>query len=403
MNDRLVLTDDLLRRALEQRMAHSPSPLLLERIVAGAAETTQERSPGGWLRRRRRAGVESGAGPRRWARLPALAGLAAAAIVTVLVGLAIRPVVTVPGSTPSPQPTPTLPGGATPAPTPEAILLGDHAAIRVRLGPGAGPFDVKLAFDSIWVANSGADDVRRFDPGTLVEEARIPLPGAGPAWMIAIEDEIWVTNQVSGGLTRIDPGTNEVVGTVGSGIPCGAPIEALGDVWQSYCDGDSFQRLDPVTKTILDTFAADGHDFINSVGDRLITESDTGLVEMDPETGTFTDLPGTVPGFVEALPTPGTFDSSAIWARTATGVERIDPATGESVASFPYADARGGDFADGRLWLTVELVGVLEIDLATNAVVQTIPVEQTPNVATLAGGALYVTDFANSNLWRIQP
>ena len=53
MNDRIVLTDDLLRRALTQRMAHAPSPVLLERIVSGAKASAQERAPWSWLPWRR--------------------------------------------------------------------------------------------------------------------------------------------------------------------------------------------------------------------------------------------------------------------------------------------------------------------------------------------------------------
>ena len=41
------------------------------------------------------------------------------------------------------------------------------------------------------------------------------------------------------------------------------------------------------------------------------------------------------------------------------------------------------------------------LDLATNQVRRTIPVLPSPLVAREAGGALWVTDFEQSQLWRI--
>ena len=46
--------------------------------------------------------------------------------------------------------------------------------------------------------------------------------------------------------------------------------------------------------------------------------------------------------------------------------------------------------------------GVIEVDLATNQVVDTVPVLD-PWVARSFDGVLWVTDFNNSDLWRIEP
>jgi hypothetical protein len=402
MNDQRVLTDDLLRRALLQRMAHSPSPLLLERIVTGAAEATQERAARAWLRGRRRAGTDRAADRRWWLGLPRLAGAAAAVLIAVVIALTIRPVTNLPGGTPSPRPTPS--DGASPAPTAQPVLLGDHQALRLRLGLDAAPIDVHYAFGSIWVANIRANDVRRFDPVTLDEIGRIPITEpSGPAWFVETADELWVTKQLGNGLTRIDPDTNTVVGQIGTGPTCGAPVLALASVWQSICDGGTFLRLDPVSRTVVESIPSQGHLFLATVGDRLITSTTEGLAELDPDTGAFMPLPGAIPGFRGLFSITGTSDGETVWVQTDAGVERIDPTDGSSLVTFPYTGARAVDFVDGRAWMSVELVGVLEIDLATNVVLQTIPVLQSSDIPIEAAGALYVTDFANSYLWRIEP
>jgi streptogramin lyase len=405
MNDNLVLTDDLLRRALEHRMAHLPAPQLLERIVSGAAGTAQDRTPRQWLRRRR-AGFAPAERQPWWSGVPALGGAAAIALTAVLLVLALRPVLNVPGATPSAVPgasaSPSAPPSVRPPATPESMLLGDHPALRASL-TGADPIDVELAFGSLWTAGIHGPDVRRFDPATLVEQARIPVPSpAGPAWFVATDEELWVTNQLGSGLTRIDPATNSLVGTIGSGPTCGAPVVSLESIWQSYCDGSTFQRLDPVAKIVLDTFPAEGHSFLVALGDRLITSTSTGLAEMDPDSGDFTDLPGTIPGFRNLFGTGGTSDGTTVWVQTDAGVERINPNTGESVATFPYVDARSIAFIDGRAWLTVRFVGAIEIDLATNTELQTVPL-QSVDIPLEAAGVLYVTDFDNRALWRIEP
>jgi DNA-binding beta-propeller fold protein YncE len=404
MNDRLVLTDDLLRRALERRMAHPASPLLLDRIVAGAGSAAQERAPRRW--------VGSGSRLRTWTRLPAFAGVAAILVVAVLVVVAIRPRIDVPGGSPSPAPSPT--SSPTPSPaaspafgSPEPIDLDGRSALRLPLGLGSDPIDTIVAFGSVWTANIHGNHVRRFDPTTLAEQARIPLPPeTGPAWLIATGTEVWVSNQLDSGLTRIDPDTNTVIGRAGAGPTCGAPFQALDSVWQAACDAGTFLRLDPATGETQDSIPSDGHPFLVGVGDRLITTDADGLVELDPETGELTSLPGSIPGYRNPAEFGGGLfaaDGEFVWTMTITGPARVDPSDGQVIATFPYPDAQFVSFAAGRAWLVVSLVGVVEIDLATNQVIQTIPVFQTPLVAREANGVLWVTDFDNSYLWRIEP
>jgi streptogramin lyase len=341
-----------------------------------------------------------------WSR-PLLAGALGVLLVVAILGYALRPVGPGPGGpttspsptpivTPSPSPSPTTRPSATPAPTPEATLVGTLAATRLSLGTNAAPIAVTEAFGSIWVADIHASDVRRFDPVTMQELARIKVLGA--AWFAVADDALWVTNQTGLGLTRIDPVTNTAVAQVGQFSPCGAPVVALDSLWQAGCDSNVMVRIDPARSEITDTVSAKQHVFLVLAAGRLISVGTVGLASLDPETGTFSQIvsPDAVGG-ADFLASDGT----TVWLKNRAGMVRIDPLDGHTIATFAEPQAQAPAFAGDHAWLTVTDVGVREIDLATNEVIRTIPVLPAPLVPLEAFGALWVTDFDNSVLWRV--
>jgi len=138
---------------------------------------------------------------------------------------------------------------------------------------GSGPAALVVAYDSVWVANSGSSTVQRFDPDTFQTGAVRPFTvgrapsgiaaGAGAIWVACTDDDsvwridgglsssaglsipvgdgptsvafgdgaIWVTNTAAGTVSRIDPATNEVVKTISVGnSPTGIAV-AGGLVW----------------------------------------------------------------------------------------------------------------------------------------------------------------------------
>jgi streptogramin lyase len=340
--------------------------------------------------------------PSAWRRAPALAG--AIAVVLVAVGLALIPgrPSTGPGATISPIPSPTPSTSPTPSVSPpgtsgpEPTTVGSAAALRLFLGPDAAPIDVVEAFGSIWVADIHASDVRRFDPDTMAEIARIPVGSA--AWFAEAGGGLWVTSQTGTGLSRIDPATNTLVAHVGDVPPCAAPVIAFDSLWQAACDGGVILRIDPVTNTLLKTFPIDGHRFLVLAGGRLITIGSEGLASFDPDTGAFTPIGGgRAATEAELLMSDGT----SVWVKNTAGMARLDPADGTALAAFADPAAGAVSFSGDHAWLTVGRVGVREIDLATNQVRRTIPIQPFPLVPLEAGGALWVTDFEGSLLWRV--
>lgn len=131
-------------------------------------------------------------------------------------------------------------------------------------------------------------------------------------------------------------------------------------------------------------------------GGNLISVGPAGLARLDPVTEGFTEIGGCCGDLIGS-------DGQAVWLENDNVVTRVDPSDGVVVATFPFASVGGIAFGGGRAWLTVFIVGVVEIDLATNEVVRTIPVLPAPSVPLESEGVLWVTDVDNSYLWRIEP
>ena len=77
--------------------------------------------------------------------------------------------------------------------SPVPTTLGTLSARSLSLGTDAAPIAVTEAFGSIWVANIHANEVRRYDPATMAEQARIDVPSA--AWFAVADGALWVTHQ----------------------------------------------------------------------------------------------------------------------------------------------------------------------------------------------------------------
>jgi streptogramin lyase len=394
MNDHLELTDELLVQALRRRTDVPMPPALLARVLAGATSLPRERAT-----------ATGRFGRPRWSRLPMSAvATAAIAIALVVAAIGFRPVLNQPGASPTagatatPEATAPASAPASSSPTPEARALGSASALRLSLGRDAAPIDVIVAFDSVWVADIHADDVRRYDPATMREVARIPVPD-GPAWFVEADGALWVSTQLGNGLARIDPATNTVVATVGDDPPCGAPFQRDGEIWQAACDGDAFLRIAPAANQVSQRYAAEGHGFLVATDDDFFTSGNDGLARWDPSTGSFTAL-SAYGGASGALVFA---DGSTLWVVGGSAVLRVAPTDGHTISSFPYPGAGAVAFdGAGHAWLTAATQGLVEVDIATSSVLETIPVPS-PMVARAAAGFVWVTDFNNSVLWRVQP
>jgi len=370
---------------------------LVEDVFAQTSRTRQLRR---WPIALRTSGVRSidGSRARAWQLASGFAGAAAIVLIVVTFAFVVRSgrtgPATTPGPSPTPSPSPTVPGSTAP-PTPVPTTLGTVGATSLDLGISSGPIGVTEAFGSIWTANLDEGTVRRFDPATMADLGRVPAQGVG---MLAEADgALWATHQGGIGLARIDPATNTVVAEVGEDPPCGAPVAAFGSLWQSACDAGAILRIDPARNVVTDRIPAAGYGPLVLAGGRLIASGPAGLASLDPASRAFTPI-----GYTDALePRFLASDGDTVWVMGSTELVRVDPTTGQVLATLEYPGARSISFADATGWLTAAGDGVVEIDLATNQVRQVIPVPGAPNVSHPTAGALWITDFSGGRLWRI--
>jgi len=296
---------------------------------------------------------------------------------------------------PATQSGPTVTPTAAPAATPLATQIGGVAAQIVPLGADSTPIDLVYAFGSIWVASHHYDAVIRLDPTTLAEIARIPVDD-GPGWFAVTDDALWVSAQLRRGLSRIDPATNSSEAHAGTWAPCWAPVVAFGSIWQTACDAGQVMRIDPATLLALDITVPRPLS-LASLGDELLVATEDGLLRIDPQTNKLAPMGG--PGGRAIGVTGG-----AVWISNGADVDLVDPETGDVLSTLPISHAELVTGDGDHAWLTrSDTPSVLEIDLATNDIVQNIEAGPEAVVARAAAGGLWITNYGGDSVWRLEP
>jgi len=203
-----------------------------------------------------------------------------------------------------------------------------------------------------------------------------------------------------------------------------------GAVWVLNADSQTISKIDLKTKEVLNTFGTGGRTTDLAVGEGAVwvgngaqTSGPFGLTHtasisrVDPNT-TQTNDPEPLPRLAE---NPAAISSGenrvlgvsqlavgagAIWAinpdRT---VSRIDPGTGERVATVPVRAGSAIAAGEEGVWvLSGEEPEVLRIDPRTNEVVQRIRLTASDLTGlALGAGWLWATDLEEGQLWRIEP
>lgn len=287
---------------------------------------------------------------------------------------------------------------ATPLPTPLATVTGDHGALVIELGLDQAPIDIVVAFGSVWVANHHSDDVVRLDPDTGIEQARIAFSdGTGPAWFAVADDGVWVTRQNNTGIARIDPDTNEFDPVQAGALPpCGPPAIARGAVWYYACDTGKMVRVDLATgrasaieaDALSNPVAADGE---------LYAVGQDGVVRLADDDETWTAVGGCC-GFLAG------YHAGTLWLLDQDQVVRVDPATGEVVATIPLEATGTMSASDDTAWFTPREGNsgpLQQVRVSDNSILEPLQTSHSPAVVRADGSYLWVTDFSDSEVWRV--
>ncbi len=140
--------------------------------------------------------------------------------------------------------------------------FGDSTLARVRDPSGAVtgrglagsvPSAVAVGGRSVWVANSGAATVQRFDPETFDQgPIRTLAVGRHPVAIAFGEGALWVANRGDDSVTRIDPSTGAISTIRVGGEPAGIAVGA-GAIWVANAADGTVSRIDPEDEEVTDT------------------------------------------------------------------------------------------------------------------------------------------------------
>ena len=294
---------------------------------------------------------------------------------------------------------------------PAAGYLNPTVTARIRVGP---VLDLAASDGAVWVAEPGA--VVRVDARSGRVVARMRTPAVGDDGHIAVGvGGVWVTTGLEGGGTvyRIDPSTDRVVATIRvGGVAIGVTVGA-GRVWvtrPSQGPGDVV-RIDPtsdrVAEPAIQVGSGPGEVAYGGGAVWVQNSSPTSVMRIDPATGqvsTVVGMDATVQGsFVVGSVA---FGDRSLWAVRNDVLARVDPSTGEVIATIAIPRAALVGVAPRAVWVLAaprsssatvfyairRTAALWEVDPATNRIVGK-PVQLNGPIALTADGtSLWVAD-----------
>jgi hypothetical protein len=254
-----------------------------------------------------------------------------------------------------------------PAPAVDAPMVPGRPVVAARIRLDRPFADVDVGYGAVWLTGQGV--LRRIDPRTNRVVATLPTPLTNQYASVAFgEGAVWVTSgsQVQGVVYRVDPAANRVTAAIS--VPGGAfgVVVAAATVWVTQLDPDqpspgpgvvaridarSGRLLTPVQLPSMPLTIRSGLDaiWVTSSGHPPPNLEPGGVSRIDPRSGTITGQLGSV-GNVMAV------GGGALWGTFAnsgedSGVQRVDPTTGQVVATIriPYGVLMA--FGLGTLWV----------------------------------------------------
>jgi streptogramin lyase len=375
------------------------SPVKVEEQLRALREQAlaRELSPDGWLRLQRRLRREP------WRRAALVAGLALAVLAAGLApGLLARR---------ARQPA---------VPTVDTSVVPGRPVVAARIRLDRAFSDVDVGFGATWVASQGA--LLRIDPQTDRVVATVPTPVSGESASIAFgEGAVWVTSgQANGVVYRVDPAANRVTATIG--VPGGAfgIVVAAGTVWVTQYlpepDPGIVARIDARSNRLLSPIEVPNMPGAIRYGlDAVWVTSRYTVSRIDPHSGAVTQPLHRV-GDVRAVGGGslwGTYANSAADA----GVQRINPVTGQVVATIRIPNGVLIAFGLGTLWVAQDASSIASggnepdrtepgklyrIDPATNRVLgRPVPLPGiAPTGLAVGEGAVWVGELDGKTLTR---
>jgi YVTN family beta-propeller protein len=334
--------------------------------------------------------TEPGAVRRR--RLSAQSGVAAAACLGALVGLAGL----------------LAHGGASPVVAEAnsvAVIDPARNAVVRDVAVGARPGDISAGAGGVWVANLDDRSLSEIDP-TSASVTRTLFPRTNVDAVAAGAGALWITDFQRATVTRLDPAFGDAVRTIrmgprplmpGAGSSGPSPIALAGrSVWAATSNA-TVVRIDAGSRQVEPQVAV-GNDpagIAVGAGSTWAADDVDNIVSRIDAAGTVTQ---TVP--VGEGASGVAVGAGGVWV-TNTGantVTRIDPTTGGARATIPVGEGpRGIAVGLGAVWVAdSRSASVSRIEPRSNRVVETIAIGESPEDVVVAAGRVWVSVQAGS-------
>jgi DNA-binding beta-propeller fold protein YncE len=229
-----------------------------------------------------------------------------------------------------------------------------------------------------------------------------------PCELVAAAGALWIVTQL-GVLDRVDLRTRKVR-AIKVGFTSYEPIVAFGFLWVSNRGDRTLSKVDPRTGTVVATVPTPGLQpgGLVAAGGAVWVGNDTAgattLGRVDPQTLAVTSAgAGRRPAFVAAA-------GDSVWvANEEDGtVTRLDPtsgaARGTAAAGLRPVNLAAGPGGAAEVWVPDDKGDTLtRIDATTGTVLERLATGRGPAVVTAVGGNVWVSNFEDGSVWRVQP
>jgi serine/threonine protein kinase/streptogramin lyase len=258
---------------------------------------------------------------------------------------------------------------------------------------------------AIAVALTVARDDAAGESGASPPTARTIAVGAGPAELAVTRDAVWVANRRGGSLTRIDTRSDRTREVRAADKP-GAVAVGEGALWSADESG-RLDRRDPESGKRLGrprVLGTDVRDVATGAGSVWVANGSRNTVTR-LRAGTGTAAPGS-PITVGKGPRAIAVRAGTAWVVNAgaDSVTRIDTRTSKPVGQpIHVAGANAIAAGEGSVWVTGrQSNAVTRIDPRTGTVVgRPIAVSRAPSAVAVGAGAVWVTSEGDDTLTRI--
>jgi len=272
-----------------------------------------------------------------------------------------------------------------------------------RIVTGKNPCGVVAAAGAMWVTNDGVGTLVRIDPKRNRVTRRIKV-GRGACEVAAGFGAVWVANYRTGSLLRVDLRSYRVrvihVGDTPFDVVVGA-----GRVWTTTWRGGNLVEVDPARSRVLRRIPVGSYPtgmlYRSGVLWVGFGREATEVARVDPASGQVTRVAVGVKAPSHFLAT-----ASVIWiVNDGDAIVRLDPENGTVLGTTRAGRtlAQPAMAPDGTIWVPdKEIDTIFRIDSSTGRVVDSFAGGDGAYNAVRAFGAMWVTSYAGSDVWRFK-